>query len=160
MRMCWSKRYSGSEMMGVSLKKQAMVISTRACQSDWSTHVAPPACFYLNLVAKRNLYRSLRVLHVLSLQRFNCFCERWANRYRVDSLFFSWQSISAWASQSLQDKLTLQAAGMVLHKELGPGFCQQCCDAIHDLYPPFRCTVWIWWEMSQYCDSALKQTTT
>lgn len=150
MRMCWSKRYSGSEMMGVSLKKN-MLISSRSCQSDWPSQETPPSCFYLNLVAKKNLYGPLWVLHVLSLWRFDCFCKHSANQYRVESssfFFFLRQSNPTWSSQSLQDKLTFQAAGMVLHEELGPGFCQQYGHAIHDLYPTFRCTVWIWWEIS------------
>lgn len=47
-----------------------------------------PSCFYLNLVAKRNLYGSLRVLHVLSLQRFNCFCKHWAKPMQSWLFFF------------------------------------------------------------------------
>lgn len=41
MRMCWSKRYSGSEMIGVSFKRQRMVISFRATVIDQPLEMLP-----------------------------------------------------------------------------------------------------------------------
>lgn len=140
MRMCWSKRYSGSEMMGVSFKRQRMVISFRATAIDQPLEMLPRSFTSIWLrnrtfmdPSECSMFSPSRVLTVsIDIQQRNRQFDRFlGSRFQCDPLSHAGR------------KHTLQATGMVLHKELGLGFCQQCGHAVHDLYPTFRRTVWI-----------------
>lgn len=140
MRMCWSKRYSGSEMIGVSftgVENKWWWLHTRGFSSQ--TKAPPPHVVTSTWWPKRTLMyppesSMFSPSEVLTISAGNLIFKK--------GFFKSPQNQSAIS----RTKPTLQATGIEFNKELGLWFGQQSSHAIHDLYPSFWFTVWVWGE--------------